>query len=82
MTSNGYFRLSGGDFFRGLVIAVLSGILLPVSAAIQTPGFSIDTVNWHAVLILAVNGAIVGFFSYILKNLATDNSGKVAGVIG
>lgn len=80
--NKGYLRLTLGDFGRGVVMAVLSGILLPVSAAIQTPGFSIGTVNWQSVWILATNGALVGFVGYLLKNMATNSEGKIAGVIG
>lgn len=82
MTQNGYLRLNSGDFLRGLAMAILSGILLPLSAAIQTPGFSIATVNWHAVVVLAINGAIIGFVGYIIKNLATNDEGKVLGALG
>jgi len=82
MTQTGYLRLTSGDFVRGLVMAVLSGVLLPLSAAIQTPGFSIDTVNWHGVFVLAANGAIIGFVGYIIKNLATNDEGKVLGTLG
>lgn len=80
MTPTGYLKLTSGDFLRGLVMAVLGGILLPVSAMIQTPGFSVDAVNWHAVLVLAINGAIVAFVGYIIKNLATNEEGHVAGI--
>ncbi len=82
MTQTGYLRLTSGDFMRGVVMAVLSGVLLPLSAAIQTPGFSIDTANWHAILVLAANGAIIGFVGYIIKNLATNDQGKVLGTLG
>jgi hypothetical protein len=79
---SGMFQLTSGDFLRGLVMAILSGILLPVLAAIQTPDFSILTVNWHAVFVLAINGGITGIAAYLVKNLFTDNSGKFAGKIG
>lgn len=80
MTPTGYLRLSLGDFGRGLVMAVLGGILLPVSAIIQTPGFNFAAANWHAILSLGLNGAVVAFVGYLIKNLATNKEGHIAGV--
>ncbi len=62
-------------------MAVLGGFALPILAAIQTPGFSLDIVNWHAVLVLALNGAIASFASYLVKNFFSDSEGKVFGKI-
>lgn len=80
-TPSGFFRLNSGDFIRGLVVAVFSGIALPILAMLQTPGFDFSTVNWDAVLILAVNGGIAGLAAYLSKNLLTADNGKVAGVL-
>ena len=76
------FRLSSSDFKKGAIVAIASGFLLPVAAAIQTPDFNILTVNWNAIFQLALNGAIVGFTSYIGKNFFSDGSGRVFGKIG
>ena len=76
------FQLNLSDFQKGLVVALASGFLLPVAAAIQTPDFNILTVNWNAIFQLALNGAIVGFTSYIGKNFFSTADGKVFGRIG
>lgn len=76
------FSIDGKDISKALVMAVLSGALLPVLAAVQTPGFDISQVQWSALGNLAINGAILGFVSYITKNFFSDESGKVFGRIG
>lgn len=76
------FKLNSSDFLRGLVMAVLGGFMLPVLAAIQTPDFSIMTVAWSQVFVLAANGAVASFGAYLLKNLFSDSQGKFGGVIG
>jgi len=73
------FSINLNDLKKGLVVAILSGAVLPVLAMIQTPGFDISTANWNAVLVLAINGAITGFASYIAKNFVSDDSGRVLG---
>lgn len=75
------FNLNIRDVMRGLVMAALAGAALPLLAAVQTPGFNILAVDWHMVIVLAVNGAIVGFVSYIVKRFFSDTEGKVFGRI-
>lgn len=76
------FKLKAGDFLKGVVFAFLVGALLPLSAAVQTPDFSITTANWHAILVLALNGGLIGFVSYLAKAFFSDEEGKVFGKIG
>ncbi len=75
------FKLKANDFVKGLVFAFLVGALLPLSAAVQTPDFSIATANWHTIMILALNGGLVGFVSYLAKTFFSDEEGKVFGKI-
>ncbi len=82
MNNSGMWTLNLKDFAKGCMMAVFIGILLPIAAMIQTPEFNIFTVNWHSVLIFAINGAVVGFVGYMLKNLTSDSQGKVFGKIG
>lgn len=79
---NGILTLNWGDVGKGLIMALLGGLALPLDSALQTPGFSILTANWHTLGILALNGALVAGASYILKNLLSTNDGKVLGKIG
>lgn len=76
------FNLDTKDLAKGLAMAVISGVALPIAAMIQTPGFDIAMVNWGALGTLALNGAIVGFVSYLTKNLLSDEEGRVLGKIG
>ena len=71
-----------GDVAKGLVMAVLGGVALPIAAMVQTPGFDIASVNWSVVMNLAFNGAIVAFVTYMTKNLLSSSDGKVLGSIG
>lgn len=76
------FSIDIKDVSKALVMAVLSGAILPVSAIIQTPGFDFATADWNTILTLALNGAVVGFVSYLTKNFFSDDQGKVFGRIG
>jgi len=76
------FSVNFKDVSKALIMAVLSGALLPVMAVIQTPEFDITRINWSMIGMLALNGAFLGFVSYIVKNFFSDKQGKVLGVIG
>lgn len=82
MQNSPLFKLTKADFQKGLVMAILGGIALPVLAMLQTPGFDIFHANWNAVLNLAINGGVAGFATYITKNLFSDESGAFLGKIG
>jgi hypothetical protein len=79
---NTIFKLTSSDWAKGAVMAVLGGVFLPLLAAIQTPDFSVLTVDWRAVVILAINGGLVGLASYITKNFFSTSDGRVLGKIG
>ena len=76
------FRLNLSDVSKGLVMAIITGFMLPVAAAFQTPGFDIFQANWSEIVNLAINGAVIGFTGYIVKNFLSDEDGKVLGSIG
>ena len=80
--NSGLFKIDVKDVGKGIVVAALTGFLLPVAAAIQSPGFNLLTADWNQIVTLAVNGALVGFVSYIIKNFLSDEQGKVLGKIG
>lgn len=76
------FRVDLKDISKGLVMAVLAGVALPIAAAFQTPGFDVFTANWSEILNLAINGAVIGFTTYIVKNFFSTEDGRVLGSIG
>lgn len=75
------FSLSKNDVVRGLVMAVITGFALPILIAIQTPEFNIATVAWQDLLNAGLNGAVLGFTTYIFKNFFSSEDGKFGGVI-
>ncbi len=79
MQNSFFLRLNSEDFKKGLIVAVLGGITLPVLAMLQAPGFDIFHANWSALLNLALNGAIAAGASYLVKNLFTDSNGDFLG---
>lgn len=76
------FSINGKDVLKGLAMAALSGAILPVSLILQEPSFTVANANWALIGNLALNGAITGFFAYIVKNFFSDSEGKLFGKIG
>lgn len=81
MNTSKFANLSLDDIKRGLITAVLSGLTLPLLAVFQTPGFDVFAADWHAISVLAVNGAVAGFMAYISKNFLTAENGLLFGKI-
>lgn len=79
---SGLFKLNLSDVQKAVVMAVITGAALPIIAAVQTPGFSILTTNWEQVGVLAINGAVIGFVGYLVKNFFSTTDGAVFGAIG
>lgn len=73
----------GNAIPKGLVMAVLGAVWLPILAIVQTPNFDVFTTNWSAVIVLGINGAIVAAVTYVNMRVfqSTDNN-KVFGKIG
>lgn len=67
------------DIAKGGIVAVLIGILQPVLLILKSPGFDFATANWPLIFEVAINGAIAGFASYLMKNFFSDEGGKVLG---
>lgn len=80
-TFSGLGKLNLRDLTNGAIMAVLAGIALPLGIMLQNPEFNIFTVDIQQLLVVAANGAIVGFVSYIIKNLATNDEGKFGGIL-
>lgn len=61
------FTLNKSDFVKGLVIAVLTGIITAAYTSVQDGSFKFD---WKAISITAISAA----FAYITKNLLTNSN--------
>jgi len=81
MEPSKFLNLNLNDIKRGVIMAVFMGFALPITAAIQTPGFDLFTANYAQILNLALNGAVMGFFTYLAKNVFTASNGKLFGKI-
>ena len=70
------FKLDWRDLLKGLVVAVLSAVMSAVLSIIQNGGsFTGDSLPMIATVALSSG------LGYILKNLATDEDGKLVGKI-
>ncbi len=76
------YRICKSDVVKGLVMAVLAGVLMTIWSVVSQSGFDAFATDWSEVLRSVINVSIVSFFAYIMKNLLTDEDGKVLGVIG
>ena len=63
-------------------MAVLAGFALPIAAAFQTPGFDLFNANWGEIINLAINGAVIGFITYMTKNFFSNSQGEVVTPLG
>lgn len=78
------FKLSLGDFGRGLIVAILSPVVVAITAVLSTiivSGFDVFGVDWTSlgkslinVSIIAAYGGLVG---YLGKNFFTGENGKL-----
>lgn len=82
------FRLSLGDLFRGLAVALLGAIVVAVSgvlgAVITATGFDVFTVDFVQLFKNLTNAIIVASYGagsgYLLKNLLTDDNQNFLGI--
>jgi hypothetical protein len=78
MTGSGIFRLNLSDLARGLVLAVLTAVLTSCQQAISSGNMDPSAWDWRA-----IGGvALAAIVAYLLKNLVSDEQGKVLGRIG
>ena len=59
-----------GDFWRGLIIAVIMAVLTVIYESVQKGSLEI---SWNSVILAGVGAGI----SYLLKNLGTGKNGKI-----
>ena len=71
MKNTKLFQLGWEDLIKGLIIAILSSVLTVVITQLQN-----GMVDWSQVGTIA----LVASLSYILKQLGTDEDGKLIGM--
>lgn len=82
------FRLSLGDVWRGLLMAVLTPVVIGVTAAlgsvISVPGFDVLAVDWlgvgHNLLNITIVSGYGAGVAYIVKNFFTSTQGNVLSI--
>lgn len=69
------YKLNDKDFLRGLIVTVLSSVLTLFIKLLENKGFNLTVDDLRAILL---TGLITGL-SYLVKNFATNDEGKLAG---
>jgi hypothetical protein len=78
MNGSGFFRLGWADLARGLVLAALTSILTSAQQAISAGNVDPSTWSWKTIGGVTLAAVV----AYLLKNLVSDQDGKVLGRIG
>jgi uncharacterized membrane-anchored protein len=73
--ASGIFSLNPADLLKGGIVALLSAVLTSLQQVFTVTG-GVAAINWHLVEGVAIATGI----SYLLKNLATNSQGEVAGI--
>ena len=71
------FSLNLRDLGKGIITAVFAGVVGYLYQALNTAGFSVDTLNWSLILQVAISSGL----GYVLKNALSDKDGKLFGRI-
>lgn len=82
------FKLSLGDVWRGLLMAVFGPVMVAVfgvlGAVINAPNFDVFSVDFVSLFKNLTNAMIIASYSassaYLLKNLLTDDDQNVLGI--
>lgn len=75
---NGIFKLGWSDLAKGLIVAILTGVLTYGQQAVANATLDFAALNWSTIGGVAAAGAV----GYLLKNLLSDNDGKFVGRVG
>ena len=70
------FSLNVGDFFKGLIVAVMASVLMYLLQVLNTPDFNWININWGEIARMA---SVAGI-SYLMKNFISNSKGEVLGV--
>jgi len=66
-----FLKLKKADFWKGLVVSVLSAAVTALYTAV-TSAVDFASFNWQSVILSAAGG----FIAYITKNLFTNSDGE------
>lgn len=70
---SGLFRLNVNDLTKGVIVAILAAVL----TYLQSPTTDISSIDWGYLL----NVTVTAVGAYLVKNLLSDEDGKVLGKI-
>ena len=73
-----FLKLNLKDLSKGLTVAVLVVLLGSLQESVKADGLNFASFDWASMLDLAWKAA----GAYLMKNLLSDESGKVLGKIG
>lgn len=68
------FTLNWYDLVKGLQMYLITTIVMSLGSVILTPGFSVFSADWLAIIMNTVDVAVISTFSYLVKNFITDTS--------
>lgn len=68
------FTLNWYDLVKGLQMYLITTVVMSLGSVILTPGFSVFSADWLAILMNTVDVAVISTFSYLVKNFFTDTS--------
>lgn len=68
------FTLNFYDLIKGVQMFVITTVVMSLGSVVLTPGFSVFSADWLAILMNTVDVAVISTFSYLVKNFITDTS--------
>ena len=68
------FTLNWYDLVKGLQMYLITTVVMSLGSVILTPGFSVFSADWLAILMNTVDVAVISTFSYLVKNFFPDTS--------
>lgn len=72
-------NLNYKDVAKGLITAVLTGIVVAIYQIVSAPDFDFFAVNLNILIHTSVNAGGAALIGYLAKNLLTSSDGKVLG---
>lgn len=69
---SGFLKLKSADFWKGLIVAILSAAVTSLGAAISA-ATDFASFNWQLVVLSAAGG----FVGYISKNFLSNSNGEL-----